>query len=108
MAKKAALSAITGLGMTEFTRDYREPAWQLAVEAIGLAIKDAGLKHSDIDGLLLNKSPLAELTDFPMEMQDYAGLSNLSLLNVVEAEGSSMVQTIQQATMAIQMAPTAV
>lgn len=102
MERQAALSAITGLGMTEFTRDYHKPSWQLAVDAIGLAIKDAGLEHSDIDGLLLNKSPLAELADFPMEMQDYAGLSNLSLLNVVEAEGSSMVQTIQQATMAIQ------
>lgn len=89
--------------MTEFTRDYQQPAWQLAVNAIGLAIEDAGFKHADIDGLLLNKSPLAELKDFPMEIQDYAGLSNLSLLNVVEAEGSSMVQTIQQATMAIQM-----
>lgn len=88
--------------MTEFTRDYQLPSWQLATQAIGLAIDDAGLKHSDIDGLLLNKSPLAELKDFPMEIQDYAGLKNLSLLSVVEAEGSSMVQTIQQATMAIQ------
>ena len=88
--------------MTEFTRDYQVPAWQLATQAIGSAIEDAGLKHADIDGLLLNKSPLAELKDFPMEIQDYAGLSNLSLLSVVEAEGSSMVQTIQQATMAIQ------
>lgn len=102
MSKKRALSAIAGLGMTSFTRDYQQPSWQLAVEAIGLAIKDAGFKHADIDGLLLNKSPLAELKDFPMEMQDFAGLKNLSLLNVVEAEGSSMVQTIQQATMAIQ------
>lgn len=88
--------------MTEFTRDYQLPSWQLATQAIGLAIDDAGLKHSDIDGLLLNKSPLAELKDFPMEIQDYAGLKNLSLLSVVEAEGSSMVQTIQQATMTIQ------
>ena len=102
MTKKPALSAIVGLGMTEFTRDYQLPSWQLATQAIGLAIDDAGLKHSDIDGLLLNKSPLAELKDFPMEIQDYAGLKNLSLLSVVEAEGSSMVQTIQQATMAIQ------
>ena len=102
MTKKPALSAIIGLGMTEFTRDYQLPSWQLATQAIGLAIEDAGLKHDDIDGLLLNKSPLAELKDFPMEIQDYAGLSNLSLLSVVEAEGSSMVQTIQQATMAIQ------
>ncbi|HIL93490.1 MAG TPA: thiolase family protein, partial [Cycloclasticus sp.] len=88
--------------MTEFTRDYQLPSWQLATQAIGSAIEDAGLKHADIDGLLLNKSPLAELKDFPMEIQDYAGLSDLSLLSVVEAEGSSMVQTIQQATMAIQ------
>ncbi|MEO1889772.1 MAG: thiolase family protein [Cycloclasticus sp.] len=102
MTKKSALSAIVGLGMTEFTRDYQLPSWQLATQAIGLAIEDAGLKHADIDGLLLNKSPLAELKDFPMEIQDYAGLKNLSLLSVVEAEGSSMVQTIQQATMAIQ------
>ena len=57
MTKKSALSAVVGLGMTEFTRDYQQPAWQLAVNAIGLAIEDAGFKHADIDGLLLNKSP---------------------------------------------------
>jgi len=100
--KRTPLSAITGLGMTELRRDYTVASWQLAVEAIGLAIDDAGLKHKDIDGLLINKSPIEDLSALPMDLQDYAGLSNLSLLNVVEAEGSSMVQTLQQATMAIQ------
>ena len=100
--KRTPLSAVTGLGMTELSREYSATSWQLAVEAIGLAIDDAGLKHSDIDGLLINKSPIEDLSAMPMDLQDYAGLRNLSLLNVVEAEGSSMVQTLQQATMAIQ------
>jgi len=96
------LSAVIGLGMTELRRDYTVASWQLAVEAIGLAIDDAGLTHQDIDGLLINKSPIEDLSALPMDLQDYAGLSRLNLLNVVEAEGSSMVQTLQQATMAIQ------
>ncbi|MBV1899892.1 MAG: thiolase family protein [Cycloclasticus sp.] len=96
------LSAVTGIGMTELRRDYTVASWELAVEAIGMAISDAGLKHHDIDGLLINKSPIEDLSAMPMDLQDYAGLRDLSLLNVVEAEGSSMVQTLQQATMAIQ------
>ncbi|MEW4983679.1 MAG: thiolase family protein [Cycloclasticus sp.] len=100
--KRTPLSAVTGLGMTELSREYSATSWQLAVEAIGLAIDDAGLKHSDIDGLLINKSPIEDLSAMPMDLQDYAGLKNLGLLNVVEAEGSSMIQTLQQATMAIQ------
>jgi hypothetical protein len=37
------LSAVTGLGMTELRRDYTVASWELAVEAIGMAISDAGI-----------------------------------------------------------------
>ena len=102
MAKTEVMSAIVCLGMSDLSREYTHTSWQLAVIAIHRAIKDAGLNKDDIDGLLINKSPVASLSSLPMDLQDYAGLKDLRLNNVVEAEGSSGVQMVQQATMAVQ------
>ncbi len=102
MAKRDAKAAIVGFGMSDLSREYTHTSWQLAVIAIHRAIKDAGLNKDDIDGLLINKSPVASLSSLPMDLQDYAGLKDLHLNNVVEAEGSSGVQMVQQATLAVQ------
>ena len=45
-------AAICGLGMTEFGRVYRS-ATDLATEAVLLALADAGLEKSQLDGLLI-------------------------------------------------------
>ena len=102
MASKKPLAAIRGFAMSDLSRQYIGETWQLAVTAIHRAIADAGLKKSDIDGLLINKSPVATLMDLPMDLLDYAGLKNLTLCSVVEAEGSSGVQMVQQAALAVQ------
>jgi len=102
MASKKPLAAIRGFAMSDLSRQYIGPGWQLAVTAIHRAIADAGLKKSDIDGLLINKSPVATLMDLPMDLLDYAGLKDLTLCSVVEAEGSSGVQMVQQAALAVQ------
>ena len=44
-------TAIVGLGITEMGRVYRS-ASDLACEAVFLALKDAGLNKSELDGLL--------------------------------------------------------
>ena len=46
-------TAIVGLGITEMGRVYRS-ASDLACEAVFLALKDAGLNKSELDGLLIN------------------------------------------------------
>ncbi len=99
---KQPIAAIGGFGMSELSREDIGPGWQLAIKAIHRAIGDAGLKKDQIDGLLINKSPVATLMDLPMDLLDYAGLKDLNLCSVVEAEGSSGVQMVQQAALAIQ------
>ena len=45
-------AAVVGLGMTQMTRRYTKSAASLAVEAVQLALEDAGLVKEDLDGLL--------------------------------------------------------
>jgi acetyl-CoA acetyltransferase len=83
-------------------RIYGKNATELAADAVRLAIKDAGLKKSDIDGLLINPG----ITGFTgggisLGLQNYLGLWNLRLLNHMNAAGSTAAQMIQYATMAI-------
>ena len=47
-------TAIVGLGITEMGRVYRS-ASDLACEAVFLALKDAGLNKSELDGYLLTR-----------------------------------------------------
>ena len=46
-------AAICGLGITEMGRVYRD-AEDLAAEAVYLALADAGLPKSELDGLMIN------------------------------------------------------
>ncbi len=101
MSRRAA-AAIAGLGKTEMTREYTAPATVLAVEAIRRALEDAGLHKDDVDGLLINRSPVAIGERLDLDLQTIAGLRNLRLLNVLEGEGSSAVQMVQLASLAIQ------
>ncbi len=50
-----AKCAIAGLGQTRMGKNFDHPnAMGFAVEAIELALADAGLERSDLDGLLVN------------------------------------------------------
>lgn len=95
-------SAITGLGMTPMGRIYGKSANELAADAVRTAIADAGLQKDDIDGLLINPG----ITGFTgggigLGLQNYLGLTNLRLLNHMNAAGSTAAQMVQYATMAI-------
>ena len=43
-------AAIAGIGATEFSKDSGRSELRLAVEAIGAALEDAGLRPEDVDG----------------------------------------------------------
>ncbi|MBN8442769.1 MAG: hypothetical protein J0M28_13890 [Thauera sp.] len=97
-----ARGAIVGLGQSALSRKPIGTARQLAVAAVRAAIADSGLKHGEIDGLLINRSPLVPHDVLPLKLQDDLQLTKLRLLTSIEGEGSSAVQMIQYAALAIE------
>ncbi|HMN80055.1 MAG TPA: thiolase family protein [Burkholderiaceae bacterium] len=100
MARKA-LSAILGTGVSALVRKYDLRADMYAAQAIDRAIQDAGLDPREIDGLLINRSPVARDTEFTLAMQSRMGYRRLGLCAEVDGEGSSAIQMIHYASMAI-------
>lgn len=97
-----ALAAITGLGMSPMSRAFIGTTRDLAITAVAAATADAGLSLSDLDGLLIAKSPSAPPDALPLHLKNDLGLGELGLLANMEAEGTSTLQAIQYAAMAIQ------
>ena len=92
-------AAIAGLGITEMTRRYSKPASALAVKAIQLAVEDAGLQKSDLDGLLTN----AGVSDgIGLGLNVTMGLRDLRLCAHMNAAGSTAGQMVHYASMAVQ------
>ena len=96
-----ALSAIVGLGKSALSRTPVGSPRELAVTAVKAAIGDAGLVAGEVDGLLLSQSALAPAGTLPLQMMDDIGLADLRLLSLVEGKGASVLQMVQQATLAI-------
>ncbi|MCC7366189.1 MAG: thiolase family protein [Dehalococcoidia bacterium] len=95
-------TAITGLGMTPMGRVFGKTTMELAADAIRIAIEDAGLQKSDIDGLLINPG-ITGVTGggISLPLQNYLGMTDLRLLNHMNAAGSTAAQMVQYASMAI-------
>ena len=55
-------TAIAGLGLTAMGKVYGRTATDFAAEALALALADAGLEKSDVDGLLINANHSAEMS----------------------------------------------
>ena len=91
--------AIAGLGVTEMGKIYGRSATDFALEAIELALADAGLEKDEVDGLLINANMSREMD---LQLQGALGLENLSLVNVMNAYGSTAGTMIQYASMAIE------
>lgn len=94
--------AIVGLGITEQGKVYDRNHVGFAVEAVRLALDDAGLQRGDLDGVLLN--PGLSWGDQGMgsfQLQQAMGLRNLRLSAVMNAGGATAGIMIQQAVEAI-------
>jgi acetyl-CoA acetyltransferase len=91
--------AIAGLGVTQMGKIYGRSATDFALEAIELALADAGLEKDEVDGLLINANMSREMD---LQLQGALGLENLSLVNVMNAYGSTAGTMIQYASMAIE------
>jgi acetyl-CoA acetyltransferase len=91
-------AAICGLGMTEMGRVYRS-ATDLAVSAVHLALQDAGLEKSQLDGLLVNAGATGGVHP---TLHRNLGIKELNLLTFMQGYGSTACQMIQYAAMAVE------
>ncbi len=95
-------TAIAGLGITKQGKVYDYNHVGFAVEAVRVALADAGLARSDLDGLLVN--PGLSWADGGMgsfQLQQAMGLRDLRLSVTMNAGGATACAMIQQAAEAI-------
>ncbi|MCU1524700.1 MAG: hypothetical protein JWO18_1594 [Microbacteriaceae bacterium] len=93
--------AIVGVGTTDFGSIYsdRDPfrtEYQLGVEALKLALDDAGLDKSEIDGLLLSRIPGYETFGY------MAGIEQPRVVNSYEGSGRMAGVVLQHAISLVQ------
>lgn len=97
-----AATAIAGLGITPQGRVYGSSALGFAVDAVRLALDDAGLARGDLDGLLLN--PGLSWGDMGMgsfQLQQALGLRDLRLSATMNLGGATAAAMIAHAAQAI-------
>lgn len=90
-------AAVVGIGATEFSKDSGRSELRLAVEAVGLALADAGLSPADVDGMVtftMDTNP--EIT-----VAQAAGIGDLSFFSRVHYGGGAACATVQQAALAV-------
>lgn len=92
---------VVGLGMTAMSLRPGAIPRQLAAEASALALTDAGIGHSEIDGLLVGSSQGVRPDRLSVDLAHQAGFSDLRLLEHVEIKGATTIAMIQRARHAI-------
>jgi acetyl-CoA acetyltransferase/uncharacterized OB-fold protein len=94
----AAGAAIAGLGMTSLGRVYGTTPRRLAASAVRAAAADAGMAVGDLDGLLICPG-ITGGVDVGLAAQ--LGMTDLSLLAVVNSFGASATMAVQTAALAV-------
>jgi len=93
-----AATALAGLGLTEVGRVYDRTPTDFAVEAVRLAVADAGLEMGELDGLLVSGG----ISGGPdLSLAPALGLSELRLYTQMNAYGSTAGQLVQYAAFAV-------
>jgi acetyl-CoA acetyltransferase len=95
-------TAIVGLGITPQGKVYGNTPVGFAVDAVRLALEDAGRERTDLDGLLLN--PGLAWGDMGMgsfQLQQAMGLRDLRLSATMNLGGATACAMIQHAAQAI-------
>ncbi|HZR82710.1 MAG TPA: thiolase family protein [Candidatus Binatia bacterium] len=100
---RPASAAITGLGITEQGKVYGPSAIGFAVDAVRLALEDAGLTARDLDGLLVNPGltwgAAGQMGSFAL--QQAMGLHDLRLSAAMSVGGATAGAMVMQAALAI-------
>ena len=90
-------TAVAGIGATEFSKASGRSELRLAVEAVDLALKDAGLSPSDVDGLVtftMDNNP-------EIEVARNLGMNDIKLFSRVHYGGGAGGGTMLQAAMGV-------
>ena len=90
-------AAICGIGQTEYSKNSGRSELSLACEATLDAIRDAGLKPSDIDGMT---SFTLDTTD-EIEVARTLGVGDLTFFSRVPHGGGAALGVVHQAAMAV-------
>ncbi len=98
-----AKCAIAGLGQTRMGKNFDHPnAMGFAIEAISLALDDAGLKREDLDGLLVNPGiTWGDNTMASFSVQQAMGLRDLRLSATMGLGGATAAAMIMHASQSI-------
>jgi acetyl-CoA acetyltransferase len=95
--------AIAGLGITDQGRVYGSSPMAFAVEAVRLALDDAGLTRADLDGLLVNPglSWGGNATMASFGLQQAMGLRDIGFSAAMNLGGATAGAMVMQAALAI-------
>jgi acetyl-CoA acetyltransferase len=95
--KLSGAAAITGIGATEFSKDSGRTELRLAAEAVQVALADAGLSPSDVDGLVSFTMDANSEISVAREL----GIEELTFFSRIHYGGGAAAATVQQAAMAV-------
>ena len=90
---------IAGLGITEMGKVYGRTTARFAADAVRLAVADAGLELSDVDGLLTNTGMSGGVG---LGLQQQLQLRDLRIFSEVQSFGASAGAMVSYASMAVQ------
>ncbi len=90
-------AAIVGIGQTEFSKNSGRSELQLACEAVRAAIRDAGLKPSDVDGM----TTFTLDTSDDIEIARSVGIGELTFFSRTPHGGGAALGIVHQAVMAV-------
>ncbi len=90
-------TAIVGIGQTKFGKGFTQSEEALGCEAIKMALDDAGLKASEVNGLVSYMMQTAEED----EITGALGLGDLTYFTRTPSGGGGAAATVGQAAMAI-------
>jgi acetyl-CoA acetyltransferase len=95
-------AAITGLGITPQGKVFGTNAIGFGVDAVRLALDDAGLERTDLDGLLVNPGlTWGDQSMCSFQLQQALGLRDLRLSATMNLGGATACAMIQHAAQAI-------
>ncbi|QLY28832.1 thiolase family protein [Nocardia huaxiensis] len=96
--KDSSRASIAGLGITEVGKIYGRSATDFAADAVRRAAADAGLRATDIDGLLVSSGLRRDLG---ISLANVLGLRDLRLLTEMNAYGATAGSMLTYAAAAV-------
>jgi acetyl-CoA acetyltransferase len=90
--------AIAGIGATDFSKNSGRSELRLAVEAVGSALKEAGIAPGEVQGMVTFSAD----TNPEIDIARSLGMGDLTFFSRIHYGGGAACGTIQQAALAVQ------